>query len=71
LQSNCHIQTAENNKACFEAKTGTGNKSLAFCFLFEEFNAIKIQLQLKPEKTASSKKRKVESLLCTGIKESI
>jgi hypothetical protein len=51
----------KNNKACFEAKAGPGKKSLAL--LFEEINALKRQLQLKPEKTASSKKRKAESIL--------
>jgi hypothetical protein len=45
----------QQKKACFEAKAGPGKKSLAF--LFEEINALKRQLQLKPEKTASSKKR--------------
>jgi superfamily II DNA/RNA helicase len=45
-------------KVCFEAKAGTGKKSLAF--LFEEIHALKRQLQLKPEKTASSKKRNKE-----------
>jgi hypothetical protein len=49
----------KNNKACFEAKAGPGKKSLAF--LFEEINALK--RQLKPEKTASSKKWKAESIL--------
>jgi hypothetical protein len=44
----------QQKKACFEAKAGPGKKSLAF--LFEEINALK--RQLKPEKTASSKKRK-------------
>jgi hypothetical protein len=34
-------------------------------FLFEEINAVK--RQLKPEKTASSKKRKAESILSTEI----
>jgi hypothetical protein len=40
-------------------------KSLAFLFLFEKINAVKRQLRLKPEKTASSKKRtrKAESIL--------
>jgi hypothetical protein len=37
-----------------EAKAGPGKKSLAFSFLFGEINAVK--RQLKPEKTASSKK---------------
>jgi hypothetical protein len=50
-------------KAHFEAKAEPGKKSLAF--LFEEINALKRQLQLKPEKTASSKKRKAESILCS------
>jgi hypothetical protein len=35
------------------------------CFLFEEINELK--RQLKPEKTASSKKRKAESILSTEI----
>jgi hypothetical protein len=51
----------QQKKACFEAKAGPGKKSLAF--LFEEINAHK--RQLKPEKTASSNKRKVESILST------
>jgi hypothetical protein len=49
----------KNNKACFECKTGPGKKSLAI--LFEEINALK--RQLKPEKSARSKKRKAESIL--------
>jgi hypothetical protein len=40
-----------------EAKAGPGKKSLAF--LFEEIDALK--RQLKPEKTASSKRRNKES----------
>jgi hypothetical protein len=48
----------KNNKACFEAKAGAGKKSLAI--LFEIIIALK--RQLKPEKTASSK-RKAESIL--------
>jgi hypothetical protein len=43
----------KNNKACFEAKYGPRKKS--FDILFEEVNALK--RQLKPEKTAGSKKR--------------
>jgi hypothetical protein len=41
---------------------------MVFCFIFEEINALK--RQLKPEKTASSKKRtrKAESILSTEIK---
>jgi hypothetical protein len=46
----------KNNKACIEPKAGPGKKSLEFLVLFEEVNALKRQLQLKPEKTASSKK---------------
>jgi hypothetical protein len=53
----------QQKKACFEAKAGPGKKSLAF--LFEEINALK--RQLKPEKTASSKKRKAESIISTEI----
>jgi hypothetical protein len=30
----------KNNKACFEAKAGSGKKSLAFLILFEEINAV-------------------------------
>jgi hypothetical protein len=48
----------QQNKACFEAKDGPGKKYLAFLFLFEEINALR--RQLKPEKTASSKKRNKE-----------
>jgi hypothetical protein len=49
----------KKNKARFEAKAGPRKKSLSF--LFEEMNALK--RQSKPEKTASSKKRKAESIL--------
>jgi hypothetical protein len=55
----------QQKKTHFEAKAGPRKKSLAF--LFEEINALKKQLQLKPEKTASSKKRKAESILSTEI----
>jgi fatty acid-binding protein DegV len=51
----------QQEKVHFEAKAGSEKKSLAF--LFEEINALK--RQLKPEKTASSKNRKVESILST------
>jgi hypothetical protein len=53
----------QQKKACFEAKAEPGKKSLAF--LFGEINTLK--RQLKPEKTASSKKRKAESILSTEI----
>jgi hypothetical protein len=53
----------QQKKARFEVKAGLGKKSLAF--LFEEIIELKRQLQLKPEKTASSKKRKAESILCS------
>jgi hypothetical protein len=55
----------KKKKAHFEAKAGPGKKSLAFLVLFKEINALKRQLQLKPEKTVSSKKRtrKTESIL--------
>jgi hypothetical protein len=53
----------KKNKARFEAKAEPRKKSLAF--LFEEINTLK--RQLKPEKTASSKKRKAESILSTEI----
>jgi hypothetical protein len=46
----------QQNKACFEATSGPGKKSLALICIFEEINELKRQLQLKPEKTASSKK---------------
>jgi hypothetical protein len=51
-----------HKEAFFEAKAEPRKKSLAFLVLFEEINALKCQL--KPEKTASSKKRKAESILC-------
>jgi hypothetical protein len=55
----------QQNKACFEAKAEPGKKSLAFLFLFKEIDVLK--RQLKSEKTASSKKRKAESILFTEI----
>jgi hypothetical protein len=51
----------QQKKSPSEAKADPGKKSLSF--LFEEANTIK--RQLKPPKTANSKKRKVESLLST------
>jgi hypothetical protein len=59
----------QQKKAHFEAKIGSIKKFLAF--LFEEINALKRQLQLKPEKTVSSMKRKAESILSTEIKKLI
>jgi hypothetical protein len=50
----------KKDKACFEAKARPRKKSLAFLFLFKESNSLKRQLQLKPEKTTSSKKRNKE-----------
>jgi hypothetical protein len=50
----------QQKKVCFEAKAGPRKKALAF--LFEEINALK--RKLKPEMSASSKKRKAESILC-------
>jgi hypothetical protein len=55
----------QQKKARFEAKAGPGKKSVAFLFLFKEINALK--RKLKPEKTASIKKRKAESILSTDI----
>jgi hypothetical protein len=57
----------QQNKACFEAEAGPRKKSLAL--LIEEIKTIKRQIQLKPEKTASGKKRKVtaEYILSTEI----
>jgi hypothetical protein len=53
----------KNNKACFEAKAGPRYKSLAFLFLLEEIKSLK--RQLISENTASSKKRKAKSILCS------
>jgi hypothetical protein len=50
----------QQKKAYFEAKAGPRKMSLALCFLIEEINALK--RQLKPEKTASSKKRNKKRL---------
>jgi hypothetical protein len=55
----------QKNKAFFEAKAGRGKKYFPCRVLFEEINALK--RQLKPEKTASSKKRKAESILILFI----
>jgi hypothetical protein len=51
----------QRKEACFEAKSGSGKKSYASCFLFEEIYSLK--RQLKPEKTASTKKREAEFIL--------
>jgi hypothetical protein len=51
-----NLNSIKTKKPHFETKVGPGNKSLFFLFVFEEINALKKQLQLKPEKTASSKK---------------
>jgi hypothetical protein len=61
------VKFKPQKKARFEAKGGPRKKSLAFLVLFEEINALK--RQLKPEKTASSKKRtrKAESILITCL----
>jgi hypothetical protein len=61
------ISKFKQKKAHFGAKSGPGKKSLAF--LFEEINVLK--RHLKPEKIASSKKRKAESILSTEIKRII
>jgi hypothetical protein len=69
MQNNFQIQQQKNNKARFEAKAGPGKKSLLILFIFEVINALLRQLQLKPDKTASSKKgtRKAEFILSTEI----
>jgi hypothetical protein len=61
----------QQKKARFEAKAGPRKKSLAFLCLFEDINALKRQLQLKPEKIATSKKRKAESMLSAEINQSL
>jgi hypothetical protein len=68
----CHYCDKNNHnmadcRAIAKFKPGPGKKSLALLFLFEEINTLKRQLQLNPEKTASSKKRKAESVLSTEI----
>jgi hypothetical protein len=65
LESNFKFK--QQKKACFEAKAAPGKKYLALYFLFEKINALK--RQLKPEKTANSKKKKEkdESILSTEI----
>jgi hypothetical protein len=62
----CHFCDKNNhNTACSEDKTGPRKKSLALIFLFEEINGLKRHLM--PEETASSKKKKTESILSTEI----
>jgi hypothetical protein len=56
----------QKKKAYFEAKSEPRKNCLAF--LFEEINALKSQL--KPENTASNKKREAEPHLSTEINES-
>jgi hypothetical protein len=60
-KANCSVvaKFKQQKKACFETKAEPGRKSLAF--LFVEINALNIQF--KPEKTASSKKRNAEPFL--------
>jgi hypothetical protein len=50
----------QQKKASFEAKDGPRKNSLTFLFLFKEINALKRQIHLKLEKTASSKKSNKE-----------
>jgi hypothetical protein len=52
----------QHEKGCFEAKAGLGKKSLALLLPFEEINSLKKQMQLKPEKTTSSKNKKASIL---------
>jgi hypothetical protein len=59
----------QQKKVCFEAKSGPRKKSLVLNFLFKEINILK--RQMKPENTASSKKRKAKSILSSEINESI
>jgi hypothetical protein len=58
-----NVKFKEQKKNHFEAKAGPGKKSLAL--LLKKINALK--RQLTPEKTASSKKKKAESILSTEI----
>jgi hypothetical protein len=51
----------QKKQACFESKAGSGKKFLTFFCYFEEINVFK--RYLKHKVTASSKKRKDESLL--------
>jgi hypothetical protein len=57
--ADCRVNSKfkQQKKVCFEAKYEPRKKSLAIIFLFEEINALK--RQLKPENTASSKKRRL------------
>jgi hypothetical protein len=48
----------QQEKACFEVKSGPGKKPLAF--FFEEINTLKRKLQLKPEKTGVSSKKTIK-----------
>jgi hypothetical protein len=61
-RANPKFKQQKKNKPCFEAKAGPRKKSLALLFILEEINSLK--RRFKPEKTASSKKRKAESILC-------
>jgi hypothetical protein len=57
----------QQKKACFEAKSVPGKKSLVFLFLFEEINALK--RQLKPERLQAVRRERLNpsSLLSTEI----
>jgi hypothetical protein len=63
LKACSHLSISQERKMLLLIKAGLRKKSLAF--LFEEVNALK--RQLKPEKTANSKKTKAESILSTEI----
>jgi hypothetical protein len=54
------LPNSKFKKVCFEAKAGPGKKSLAFLFIFQEIHALKTHLELKPEKTARIKNRKLD-----------
>jgi hypothetical protein len=58
-----NLNSRKRTRIALKPKAGPGKKSLAF--FFEEINALKVQLQSKPEKTACSKNRtrKAESIL--------
>jgi hypothetical protein len=57
----------QQKKAWSESKSATLKKSLAFLFFFNEINTLK--RQLKPENTASSKKRKAGLLISGKIED--
>jgi hypothetical protein len=56
-----HQKKAYRNRFALKPKLDPERSLWPSCFLFEDINSLKRQMQLKPEKTASGKNRNKES----------